>query len=103
MPSSAMVLRKLLEGADDMQIIGEASNGVECVKMLVEAQAGHSAAGFAHAGKGRPGRAGRGEFRFDADARDRAHRGRRRPRRGARDAAGRARRGAEAVRQRLCW
>jgi two-component system nitrate/nitrite response regulator NarL len=27
-------LRKLLEGADDVQIIGEASNGVECVKML---------------------------------------------------------------------
>jgi len=27
-------LRKLLEGADDVQIIGEAANGVECVKML---------------------------------------------------------------------
>jgi len=27
-------LRKLLEGAEDVQIIGEASNGVECVKML---------------------------------------------------------------------
>src|ERR1700685_1812719 len=27
-------LRKLLEGADDVQIIGEASNGNECVKML---------------------------------------------------------------------
>jgi len=27
-------LRKLLEGADDVNIIGEASNGVECVKML---------------------------------------------------------------------
>jgi DNA-binding NarL/FixJ family response regulator len=27
-------LRKLLEVADDVQIIGEASNGVECVKML---------------------------------------------------------------------
>jgi len=29
-------LRKLLEGADDVQIIGEASNGVECVKMLAK-------------------------------------------------------------------
>src|ERR1035438_9615881 len=29
-------LRKLLEGADDVQIIGEASNGVECVKMLTK-------------------------------------------------------------------
>ena len=27
-------LRKLLEGADDIQIVSEASNGVECVKML---------------------------------------------------------------------
>jgi two-component system nitrate/nitrite response regulator NarL len=27
-------LRKLLEGAEDVQIIGEAANGVECVKML---------------------------------------------------------------------
>jgi two-component system, NarL family, nitrate/nitrite response regulator NarL len=27
-------LRKLLEVADDIQIVGEASNGVECVKML---------------------------------------------------------------------
>jgi len=27
-------LRKLLEGADDVQIVGEASNGVECAKML---------------------------------------------------------------------
>jgi two-component system nitrate/nitrite response regulator NarL len=27
-------LRKLLEGAEDVQIIGEASNGNECVKML---------------------------------------------------------------------
>jgi two-component system nitrate/nitrite response regulator NarL len=27
-------LRKLLDGADDVQIIGEASNGNECVKML---------------------------------------------------------------------
>lgn len=27
-------LRKLLEVADDVQIVGEASNGVECVKML---------------------------------------------------------------------
>jgi two-component system, NarL family, nitrate/nitrite response regulator NarL len=29
-------LRKLLEGADDVQIIGEASNGVECTKMLAK-------------------------------------------------------------------
>jgi two-component system, NarL family, nitrate/nitrite response regulator NarL len=29
-------LRKLLEVADDVQIIGEASNGVECVKMLTK-------------------------------------------------------------------
>jgi len=29
-------LRKLLEAADDVQIIGEASNGVECVKMLAK-------------------------------------------------------------------
>jgi two-component system, NarL family, nitrate/nitrite response regulator NarL len=27
-------LRKLLEAADDVQIVGEASNGVECAKML---------------------------------------------------------------------
>jgi two-component system, NarL family, nitrate/nitrite response regulator NarL len=27
-------LRKLLEGADDIQIVSEASNGVECIKML---------------------------------------------------------------------
>jgi two-component system, NarL family, nitrate/nitrite response regulator NarL len=27
-------LRKLLEGADDVQIVGEASNGLECTKML---------------------------------------------------------------------
>jgi DNA-binding NarL/FixJ family response regulator len=27
-------LRKLLDGADDVQIVGEASNGNECVKML---------------------------------------------------------------------
>ncbi|MGH9735728.1 MAG: response regulator [Candidatus Acidiferrales bacterium] len=27
-------LRKLLEGSDDTQIVGEASNGVECTKML---------------------------------------------------------------------
>ena len=27
-------LRKLLEGAEDVQIVGEASNGVECTKML---------------------------------------------------------------------
>jgi DNA-binding NarL/FixJ family response regulator len=29
-------LRKLLEGADDVQIIGEACNGVECTKMLAK-------------------------------------------------------------------
>jgi len=29
-------LRKLLEAADEIQIIGEASNGVECVKMLAK-------------------------------------------------------------------
>jgi len=29
-------LRKLLEGADDVSIIGEASNGNECVKMLAK-------------------------------------------------------------------
>ncbi len=29
-------LRKLLEGADDVQIIGEASNGNECTKMLAK-------------------------------------------------------------------
>jgi two-component system nitrate/nitrite response regulator NarL len=29
-------LRKLLEGADDIQIVGEAANGVECVKMLAK-------------------------------------------------------------------
>src|ERR1019366_7543920 len=29
-------LRKLLEGADDVQIVGEASNGIECVKMLAK-------------------------------------------------------------------
>jgi two-component system, NarL family, nitrate/nitrite response regulator NarL len=29
-------LRKLLEVADDVQIVGEASNGVECVKMLAK-------------------------------------------------------------------
>src|ERR1700733_15294426 len=29
-------LRKLLEGADDVQIVGEASNGVECIKMLAK-------------------------------------------------------------------
>ena len=29
-------LRKLLDGADDVEIIGEASNGVECTKMLAK-------------------------------------------------------------------
>ncbi|HVB54836.1 MAG TPA: response regulator transcription factor [Candidatus Acidoferrales bacterium] len=29
-------LRKLLEGADDVQIVGEASNGVECTKLLAK-------------------------------------------------------------------
>ena len=29
-------LRKLLEGADDVQIVGEAANGVECTKMLAK-------------------------------------------------------------------
>jgi len=29
-------LRKLLDGADDIQIVGEASNGVECTKMLAK-------------------------------------------------------------------
>src|SRR5208337_1076447 len=29
-------LRKLLEAADEIQIVGEASNGVECVKMLTK-------------------------------------------------------------------
>src|SRR6202142_2768021 len=29
-------LRKLLEGADDVQIIGEASNGTECIKLLAK-------------------------------------------------------------------
>jgi DNA-binding NarL/FixJ family response regulator len=29
-------LRKLLEGADDVQIVGEASNGLECTKMLAK-------------------------------------------------------------------
>jgi two-component system nitrate/nitrite response regulator NarL len=29
-------LRKLLEGADDVEIVGEASNGVECTKMLAK-------------------------------------------------------------------
>ena len=29
-------LRKLLEGADDVQIVGEASNGIECTKMLAK-------------------------------------------------------------------
>ncbi len=29
-------LRKLLEGSDDVQIIGEASNGNECIKMLAK-------------------------------------------------------------------
>jgi two-component system, NarL family, nitrate/nitrite response regulator NarL len=29
-------LRKLLEGADDVQIVGESSNGVECTKMLAK-------------------------------------------------------------------
>ncbi|MFY9527341.1 MAG: response regulator transcription factor, partial [Candidatus Acidiferrales bacterium] len=29
-------LRKLLEGSGDVQIVGEASNGNECIKMMVE-------------------------------------------------------------------
>lgn len=29
-------LRKLLEGADDVQIVGEAANGVECAKLLAK-------------------------------------------------------------------
>jgi DNA-binding NarL/FixJ family response regulator len=29
-------LRKLLEGADDVQIVGEAANGVECTKLLAK-------------------------------------------------------------------
>ena len=29
-------LRKLLESADDIQIVGEASNGIECTKMLAK-------------------------------------------------------------------
>jgi two-component system nitrate/nitrite response regulator NarL len=29
-------LRKLLEAADEIQIVGEASNGVECIKMLAK-------------------------------------------------------------------
>jgi two-component system, NarL family, nitrate/nitrite response regulator NarL len=29
-------LRKLLEGAEEIQIIGEASNGVECIKMIAK-------------------------------------------------------------------
>src|ERR1035438_1957072 len=29
-------LRKLLDGADDVQIVGEACNGVECTKMLAK-------------------------------------------------------------------
>src|SRR5580700_1589523 len=29
-------LRKLLEAADEIQIVGEASNGVECIKMLTK-------------------------------------------------------------------
>ena len=29
-------LRKLLEGAEDVQIVGEASNGLECTKMLAK-------------------------------------------------------------------
>jgi two-component system, NarL family, nitrate/nitrite response regulator NarL len=29
-------LRKLLEGAEDVQIVGEAANGVECTKMLAK-------------------------------------------------------------------
>src|ERR1700691_4328951 len=29
-------LRKLLEVADDVQIVGEASNGIECIKMLAK-------------------------------------------------------------------
>ena len=29
-------LRKLLEGVDDVQIVGEASNGLECTKMLAK-------------------------------------------------------------------
>ncbi len=37
-------LRRLLEVADDVQIVGEASNGVECTKMLAKYQAGHLAA-----------------------------------------------------------
>jgi YesN/AraC family two-component response regulator len=29
-------LRKLLEGANDISVVGEASNGVECMKMLAK-------------------------------------------------------------------
>ena len=29
-------LRKLLESAEEIQIVGEASNGVECTKMLAK-------------------------------------------------------------------
>ncbi len=43
-------LPKLLEGAEDVAIVGEASNGVECVKMLAKgclsAQRGDSLVGF---------------------------------------------------------
>ncbi len=36
MPSSAMACASCWKRADEMQIVGEASNGVECTKMLAK-------------------------------------------------------------------
>ena len=70
-------LRKLLEGADDVQIIGEASNGVECTKMLAKLKRRIFFCSIrAHAGEGWTRRTRRGEFRFASHSRDCADGGR---------------------------
>jgi len=43
-------LRKLLDSDDDITIVGEASNGNDCIKMPDQAQTRYPSARLAHAG-----------------------------------------------------
>ena len=90
-------LRKLLDGDEDITIVGEAQNGNECIKLLAKLKPDILLLDLRMPDK--DGLAVLEEVNFDtiADARDRADRRGRRSRCGARDAAGRARRGAEAI------
>ncbi len=65
-------LRKLLEGAEEIQIVGEASNGVECTKMIAKLKPDILLLDLRMPEKDGLGRPRGSELRFHAHPRDRA-------------------------------